>query len=148
MKRRIKVSQPILELPTLLPRTNESQERVSDVVANTTTQEQTYFELTVHGTKLEPKHPALKSTKRRDQHLKLKPPPTKPSVEGLKHQPPYTASPEATEERDNQTNNQNTHLLKGRKKRPLQDRDREVTRNLKLLKHNRLVLLTTHNQAQ
>ena len=33
----------ILELPALLPRTNQTQERVSENVANTTTQDQTYM---------------------------------------------------------------------------------------------------------
>ncbi|KAF3559703.1 hypothetical protein F2Q69_00017814 [Brassica cretica] len=56
-----------------------------------------------------------------DQHQKLKPPPpAKPSPKGLKPQPPYAASLEATEGRANQTNNRNK-LIKRSRERLLQD---------------------------
>ena len=63
---------------------------------------QNILEPTVHGIKPEPKRLARKSTKRRDQHRKLKSHhPKKPSWEGLKPQPSFTVSPEATEGQEN-----------------------------------------------
>ncbi|KAL0761019.1 hypothetical protein Bca101_077169 [Brassica carinata] len=98
-----------------LAKNQPSTRRVSEEVANTTHTRPNILEPTVHGTKPEPKRLTRNSTKRRDQHQKLKPPPpAKPSSEGLKPQPPYTASPEATEGRANQTNNRNKLIKRSR----------------------------------
>ncbi|WZZ51174.1 hypothetical protein YC2023_051281 [Brassica napus] len=119
---------------TLAPRTNQTQERVSDVVANTTTQDQTYMN-----------HPFKLQNEKRPTPETKAPSSSEPSSESLKPQLPYTASPNRSHRETGESKEQLEHTLI--KRTPSRLRNGQVSRNLKLLKNNRLVLLTTYNHA-